>query len=69
MEQAEELFHDLTSELKEEIHDIYTGEQPVEQKADLIVRRHLMGLILLLFVITAIILLVAIGVISFYGHH
>ena len=60
--QAGKLFHDLISELKEEIHDLRTGEQPVEPQADLILRRHLMGLIVLLFAITAFILLAAVGV-------
>jgi len=67
-EQASVLFHDLTSELKEEIHDIYTGEQPAVQQADLIVRKHLIGLIILLFVLTVVILLASMGVIAWYGH-
>jgi hypothetical protein len=70
-EQVSELFHDLSNEFKEEIHDIRTGEQPVEPQADLIVRRHVTGLIILLFALTAFILLVAMAVIYLYGsmHH
>jgi len=67
-DQASELFHDLTGELKEEIHDLYTGEQPAEQQADLIVRKHLIGLIILLFVLTVVILLASMGVIVWYGY-
>ncbi len=68
-EQAGEFFHDLTGELKEEIHDLRTGEQPVEQKADLVVRRHVNGLVILLFAITAAILLAAIGAIYLFRIH
>jgi hypothetical protein len=69
--QVDELFHDISSELREEIHDIRTGEQPVEPQADLIVRKHVTGLIILLFALTAFILLAAMAVIYLYGslHH
>jgi ElaB/YqjD/DUF883 family membrane-anchored ribosome-binding protein len=67
-EQARELFHDLSTELKEEIQEIRTGEQPVKPQADLFVRKHVMGLIGLLFGLVAVILLVAIAVIAVYGH-
>jgi hypothetical protein len=67
MERAGKLFHDLTSDLKEDIHDLRTGEQPVEAHANLIVRRHLNGLIILLFAVTALILLSAVGVLYLYS--
>ena len=69
MEQIRSLFHDLTGEIKEELHDLRTGEQPVEQRADLIVREHLMGLIILLFAVTSIILLAGMGVIDLFNIH
>jgi len=67
-EQTREFFHDLSGEFKHEIHEIRSGEQPVNPQADLIVRKHVMGLINLLFGLVAIILLIAIAVISVYGH-
>jgi hypothetical protein len=69
IEQTGELIHDLANELKEEIHDLRTGEQPVEPQADLIVRKHISGLIILLFVLTALILLVGIAVVYLYANH
>jgi hypothetical protein len=68
-EQIRSLFHDLTGEIKEELHDLRTGEQPVEQRADLIVREHLMGLIILLFAVTSIILLAGMIVIELFNIH
>jgi hypothetical protein len=67
-DQAGELFHDLSDELKQEILDIRTGAQPVKHDADLIVRRHVMGIIILLFGLVALILLVAMAVIASYSH-
>jgi len=67
--QARALFHDLADEIKEELHDIRTGEQPVEPRADLIVRKHLIGLIILLFAITAVILLAGMIVIYLFNIH
>jgi len=67
-QQGHELFHDLSTEIKDEIHEIRTGEQPVKPQADVIVRKHLMGLVGILFGIVAVILLIAIAVISLYGH-
>jgi hypothetical protein len=61
------MFHDLTEELKEEIHGIRTGEQPVKPQADLIVRRHVMGIIILLFVLVALILLISMAVLRAHG--
>ncbi len=69
VEQIRSLFHDLTVEIKEELHDLRTGEQPVEQRADLIVREHLMGLIILLFAVTGIILLAGMVVIDLFNIH
>jgi hypothetical protein len=68
-EQTSEFFHDLSHELKEEIVQIGAGEQPTKSQADIIVRKHLMGLIGVLFGVVAVILLLAIAVIAFYGHH
>jgi len=67
-DQASEFIHDLSHELKEEIVQIGTGEQPVKSDADLIVRKHVMGLIGVLFCLVVVILLLAIAVIAFYGH-
>jgi hypothetical protein len=67
-ELANELFQDLSDELKQEILEIRSGEQPVEPQADLIVRKHLMGIIVLLFGLVALILLVSIIVIDLYAH-
>jgi hypothetical protein len=67
VERAGKLFHDLTSELKQEIHDLHTGEQPVEAHANLIVRRHLNGLFILRFAVTALILLSAVAVLFLYS--
>ena len=58
----------LSDELKQEILEISCGEQPVEPQADLIVRKHLMGIIVLLFGLVALILLVSIVVIDLYAH-
>ena len=67
--QAKVLFHDLADEIKEELRDIRTGEQPVEPRADLIMRKHLTGLIILLFALTAIILLTGMIVIYLFNIH
>ena len=67
MERTGELFHDLTSDLMDEIHDLRTGKQPVEPHANLIARRHLNGLILLLFAVSALILLSAVAVLYLYS--
>jgi hypothetical protein len=67
--QIRSLFHDLTVEIKEELHDLRTGEQPVEPRADLIVCEHLMGLIILLFAVTSIILLAGMVVIDLFNIH
>ena len=66
-EQASELFHDLSTELKQEILEIRSGERPIKQQADLIVRRHVMGIIILLFGLVALILLIGIAAISLHG--
>lgn len=67
-DQASAFIHDLSHELKEEIVQISTGEQPVKSEADVIVRKHVMGLIGVLFGLVVVILLLAIAVIAFYGH-
>jgi len=63
-DQAAEFIHDFSHELKEEITQIGTGEQPVKSDADLIVRKHVMGLIGVLFGLVAVILLIAIAIIA-----
>ncbi|HEX4285683.1 MAG TPA: hypothetical protein VHZ28_11375 [Terracidiphilus sp.] len=66
-DEGDGLFHDLSQELKEEINEIYYGEQPVKPQADLIVRRHVMGIIILLFGLVALILLISMGVLGLHG--
>jgi hypothetical protein len=66
-EKAAALFHDLSSELKEEIRGIRYGEQPVKPQADLIVRRHVMGIIILLFGLVVLILLIGMAALGLHG--
>ena len=69
-EQAEHLFQDLSSEMKIEIAEIRGGDTLARStQADLFVRRHVMGLILILFGVVALILLIGIGAIAIHGHH
>ena len=69
-EQAQHLLDDFTHEVKVEIDEIRHGDAPTQgSQADLFVRRHVMGLILILFGLVALILLIGIGFVAFYGHH
>jgi hypothetical protein len=61
------LFHDLSQEMKDEVSGMRHGEQPVKPQADLIVRRHVMGIIILLFGLVALILLISMGVLGLHG--
>jgi hypothetical protein len=68
-EQAENLFHDLSSELKHEVGHADSAEESLNSPdADLLVRKHVMGLILILFALVAVMLIVGIGGIALFGH-
>jgi RNA 3'-terminal phosphate cyclase len=69
-EQAQHLLDDFSREVKTEIDEIRHGEAPTHGgEADLFVRRHVMGLILIMFGLVALILLVGIAFVAFYGQH
>lgn len=69
-EQAEHLFEDLSSEVKLEFDEIRNHEAPTHgSQADMFVRKHVMGLILILFGLVALILLIGIAFVAFSGHH
>lgn len=69
-EKADHLFSDFSNEIKVEIDEIRHGEAPAQDsQADLFVRKHVMGLILILFGLVALILLIGIAFVAFYGHH
>lgn len=69
-EQAQHLLDDFSHEVKTEIDEMRHGEVPAQGgEADLFVRRHVIGLILILFGLVALLLLVGIAFVAFYGHH
>ena len=72
-EQIGDLFQDLSSEVKLEMAEIRAHEEPTKStRADLFVRQHVMGLILILFGLVALILLIGIAAIAIFGsgrHH
>jgi hypothetical protein len=69
-EQAEHLFEDLSSEVKLEFDEIRHREAPTHGgQADVFVRKHVMGLILILFGLVALILLIGIAFVAFSSHH
>lgn len=69
-EQAQHLLDDFSSEMKLEFGEIRNHEAPTHGgQADMFVRNHVMGLILILFGLVALILLIGVAVVAFYGHH
>lgn len=68
-EQAAELADDIVSEVKHEVHNIRYTKEPVDAtQSDVLVQRHVTGLAISLFVLIAVILLIAIGGIALYAH-
>jgi hypothetical protein len=69
-EKAEDFLQDFSGEVKVEMAEMQLGELPGEtSEADHFLRRHVLGLILILFGIAALILLLGIAAIAIYGHH
>lgn len=69
-EQAEHLLKDFSSEVKLELDEIRNHEAPTHGgQADIFVRKHVMGLVLILFGLVALILLIGIAFVAFSGHH
>jgi hypothetical protein len=69
---AQALFHDLSGEVKQELDEMRHGELPpqpseTQPHADLFVRRHVIGLILILFGLVALILLLGIAAVAVFG--
>ena len=68
-EHAGELLQDLSNEAKVEMIEMQQGELPGESsQSDHFLRRHVLGLILILFGVAALILLLGIAAIAIYGH-
>ena len=66
-EKAAALFQEISGELKEEVRGIRYNEQPAKPQADLTIRRHVMGIIILLFGLAALILLISMSVPGLHG--
>jgi len=67
--QAADFYNDVTGEMKQEVQDFRGGGLAIENpNSDLVVRKHVLGLIIFLFALVAVGLLVAIGGIWIFGH-
>ena len=67
--QAAEFYNDIAGEMKQEVQDFRGGGQPIENpNSDLVVRKHVLGLIIFLFGLVAVVLLLSIGGIWIAGH-
>ena len=65
-----DLYTAVKHEVKHEISNIRDNKEPVDPtQSDVLVQKHVNGLVITLFCLVAVILIAAIAVIALHGHH